>query len=174
MVIKRSLLAAGFVGTFGLATVAGVSAQSGETLAATLSEKIAEEYNLDQTKIQSLIEATQDEVSEERQAEREAAYATHLEEAVEAGTITEEQKNTLLDFRSEQQVAREALKDIEDEDQRREAHEALREAQQAFKEENSDIPFDELKPEDGEGRRGRGRRGGFGGPGSMDGAVDES
>lgn len=91
------------------------------------------------------------------QEERTAKLTERLDAAVKAGTITEAQKQSVLDFVSSQA---EPNKDATEEERKAE-HEARKAAFESFAEDNG-IPADLLKPPAGKG--GPGGTGGQGGP----------
>ena len=91
MQVKRSLLIAGAVTTLGLATTLGVSAYamsggSGET--GELVSKLAQRFNLNQAEVQAVFD-------EYRNTEREANVSEYLQELVDKGKITAEQKTLI-------------------------------------------------------------------------------
>ena len=88
MNIKQSLLITGAALTVGGASLFGVNAVSAKTTDSSLAERIASRFSIDQTEVEGVI----DEVRAERQAERLVAFSERLQEQVDAGTITAEQK----------------------------------------------------------------------------------
>jgi len=83
----------------GFMAIVGATVLTGKALAATGSRnddmvsKLAQELNLDQTKVQAAF----DKIHQERQAERQAEMSSNLDKAVKDGVITAEQKQKILD-----------------------------------------------------------------------------
>jgi hypothetical protein len=99
----------------------------------TIIQKIIDKFKLNSGEVQKVMDEAQTERQQEMKARREA----RLEEAVKAGVITEEQKQTLLNKETEWQRKQEQL----------------RQEMQDWRQ-NSGIDFQKLAP-----------YGGFGGPG---------
>lgn len=110
MEVKKKLATAGAVATIGLTSLAGIStiaAQSGVVGTSDVVEKIATTFGLKEDAVQAVF----DEVQEERQAERQTEISQHLQEAVDDGDITDEQKTLIEEKISELQVTHEAEKE---------------------------------------------------------------
>lgn len=108
-----------------------------------VAEKLVERFNLNEDEVAGVF----DEVRQERLQQRQEQIAARLDEAVEDGVITAEQKQALLDKQAEMQ----------------EKHEQLREEMKAWME-SSGIDFEALAPyKGGCGGRGFGKMRGFGG-----------
>lgn len=172
MKINKSMLVTGLVTGVTAVSVAGagvVSAQSAngnDGLIESLSTKLGLE--------QSVVKGAFDEIKSERQAEREAEAEAHLQELVDAGTITADQKTKLQEFRAEMQTLRESL---QDQDLTREEMKEATEEQRAEFEawlESEGISLEDIRPEGKDGGR-RGHRGGFrGGAAETDATAEES
>lgn len=117
----------------------------------TLVDKLAERFNLNKDEVTGVF----NELQEERQQQRQADMESKLDEAVNDGVITAEQKQVLLDKYAEMQKIQEQL------------NQKRKEMQQWM--ENSGIDFEKLAPYrigfggPGFGRLGFGRGHGFGG-----------
>jgi membrane-associated HD superfamily phosphohydrolase len=111
MNIKKSLLVAGAVTSVGLASLTGVHAVSAATDANgdSLVSKIAQKFNLNKSDVQAVF----DENKTERDAERQAEMSDQLQQAVDDGDITAEQKtlieNKLKELQSARQTEHDAL-----------------------------------------------------------------
>jgi polyhydroxyalkanoate synthesis regulator phasin len=103
MQIKKSLLIAGAVTTLGLATTLGVGAYAmgggGSGGSSELVTKIAQRFNLNQSDVQAVFD-------EYKNAEREAEISERLQELVDEGKITAEQKTLIENKLKEVQAAR--------------------------------------------------------------------
>lgn len=104
MQIKKSLLIAGAVTTLGLATTLGVGAYAmgGGGSGGGSSElvtKLAQRFNLNQSDVQAVFD-------EYRNAEREAEISERLQELVDEGKITTEQKTLIENKLKEVQATR--------------------------------------------------------------------
>lgn len=83
----------------GFMVIAGATVFTGKALAAItprndqMVSRLAQELNVDQTKIQAAF----DKIHQERQAERQAEMSANLDKAVTDGVITAEQKQKILD-----------------------------------------------------------------------------
>lgn len=73
--------------------VSSVSAQSETEPHQTIIERLAERFGVETSEVQSVF----DEVHQERQAEREAQVSERLQAAVDAGDLTAEQMQLILD-----------------------------------------------------------------------------
>ena len=136
------LLAASSVLVGGLALGSNVFAQSeGTNSFPPFLERIAEHFNLDESEVTSFME----QMHEERHEQMQERMQTHLDDKVADGTITEEQKQLLLEKHNEMQAEREQLR--QERQAEREEHRAEMEA---WAEENG-IDLESLRPEDGFG-----------------------
>lgn len=82
----------------GFLAIVGATVFTGRALAANgprddMVTRLAQELNLDQTKVQSAF----DKIHQERQAERQVEMGVNLDKAVKDGVITTEQKQKILD-----------------------------------------------------------------------------
>lgn len=148
---KRYVLAAlstiAILGSVSAVGAATVSASSTESEYPPIIEKLAEKLGLDQNQVQAAFD-------EVRQEQKEA----RLDEAVEDGDITEDQKDQILAKQDEMQTAIDEINDQElTADARREAIQTIREDVRNWADEN-DIPTYLI---------GIGGSDGIGGPGGM-------
>lgn len=107
MNIKKSLLVAGAATTIGVAGLSGLGVASAATNSNGedgLVSKIATTFNLKEADVQAVF----DEEKAERNAERQAELADRLQDAVDDGDITAEQKTLIENKLKELQTAREA------------------------------------------------------------------
>ena len=143
MKVKKSLLVAGAVASIGLAGVTSVGAVSAATNNRDdLITRIAQKFNLKEDDVEAVVEEHRTQMMEQRQTERKAQIATRLQEAVDAGDLTAEQK-TALEAKIQEHTAE---------------RQTEREEMQAWAEEQG-IDLSEIMPFGG----GRGGRNGFGG-----------
>lgn len=156
MKISKSMLAAGAVTTVAVASLAGlgtVSAQSNGN-GDGLVDKIATTFGLNNEEVQAVF----DEQKAERQVQKEENRAEHLQELVDNGTITTEQRDALETKKEEMKAAHEALKDQDlTREEMRENKEQSREEFQQWAEEQG-IDLESIKPEGGK-RGGHGPKG---------------
>lgn len=109
MQMKKSLLIAGAVTTLGLATTLGVGtyAMGGGSQNDGLITKIAQRFNLNEADVQAVFDDYKD-------SEREARISEHLQELVDEGKITAEQKTLIENKLKEVDAARDQeRKDLE-------------------------------------------------------------
>lgn len=127
-------------------------------------KKLVEKFDLDADEVNEVFE----EAREERHKKMQARKKEKLDEAVEKGKITEEQKEALLEKMDELKQELGELKDLSPEE-RREAMKEHREEIRKWCEEN-DINLKDLKP----GPNGKGMKGprGFKGGGNCEGCED--
>ena len=107
MALKKSLLIAGAVSTIGLATLAGANAATAATGQDSLVEKIATKFNLNKDEVATVFE----EYKNEKQAERQAEVSEGLQDKVDDGDITAEQKTLIENKQDELKEKREASRD---------------------------------------------------------------
>lgn len=104
---------AGTIAAVGVSGIAGVSAVSAESDTASndpmvsLVDKLVSKFNLNKDEVQSVF----DESRAEMEAQREQRQAERLQELVEVGTITAEQKTAIEAKITELKEQREANKD---------------------------------------------------------------
>lgn len=114
-----------------------VSAQSGSD---TLVEKIAGKFNLDKSEVQSVF----DEAKEERRAEQQTKLSENLQEKVDDGTITLEQKALLENKLNEMHEQRKDSKNQDlSKEERRQQRKQHRDEFKKWAEENN-IPIEVL------------------------------
>ena len=94
-------------------------------------EQLIERFNLDPGEVGEVI----DETREERHQEMEVRFEEKLNEAVEEGKITEEQKELILEKKTEMTEKREELRNLPQEE-KREAMIELRQEMKNWAEEN--------------------------------------
>ena len=134
---KKTMLGLAVAAGLGLSSVLGLTAAnaaSGEP-GNSLIDRIAERFSLNRDEVQVVF----DEFKEERQAEHQQKMEERLQQAVDEGKITEEQRTLILEKQAEMQAFFESLKDKTPEE-RKEALEQKREELKAWAEEN-DIPM---------------------------------
>lgn len=106
MQVKKSLLVTGAVATVGLASLTGIGAVSAATTGTggdSLVSKIAQKFNLKESDVQAVF----DEAKTEREAKHQAALSDHLQQLVDDGKITANQKTLIENKVTELQKARE-------------------------------------------------------------------
>ena len=92
MKLSRSMLAAGVVTTIAAASVMGIGAASAQSSSGTsIVDRIATKFNLNRDEVQSVF----DEKHEEMQAKRAEKQSTKLQELVDNGMLTADQKTAL-------------------------------------------------------------------------------
>ncbi len=108
MKLSKSMLAAGVVTTIAAASVVGIGAASAQSNSDdSIVDKIAAKFSLNRDEVQSVF----DEKHEEIEAKRDEKQATRLQELVDNGTITAEQKTALQAKLDEMEAKRDALRD---------------------------------------------------------------
>ena len=109
MHIKKTLLVVGAVtsvGLAGLATVNSVSAAT-DSNGQSLAYEIAQKFNLNEDEVQAVF----DEEQATREAEHKAEMSERLQEAVDSGDITSDQKALIENKQAELQKVRESERD---------------------------------------------------------------
>lgn len=167
MRLSKPLIAAIVTTSVGAAALLGIGIASADDTnpATSLIDRITERFSLNRDDVQAVF----DEFHEERQAEHQQKMEEHLQTAVDAGKITAEQRDLILQKMQEVQAQRESFKDLEPE-ARQEAMKNLHEELKTWAEENNiPAPFGLMGPRHkGPGPDGQmGPRGGanFDGPG---------
>jgi len=122
--------------TYGVSQLDTVSAQGGlEAGQDSLVQRLVERFNLDETEVREFFT----EHREERQEQRHQRAQERLDEAVENGTLTTDQRDALEEKHQEMQDLREANKDEWRElsaDEKHELREQHHEQMEAWAEEN--------------------------------------
>ncbi len=157
MNINSKLAVVGAVSAIAGATFIGASVASAHDNngGQELVSKVAEQFNLSEDEVQAVFDDYREERHAEHEAEREEARATHLQELVDEGVITEEQRSELEAFAEEHHAKMEELRDQDlSRSEIRDAMEALRDEMEAWAEAEG-LDIDDLRPEDGPGH-GRG------------------
>lgn len=160
MKLSKSMLAAGVVTTIAVAGVAGIGAASAHSNGNdTMVDRIATKFGLNRDEVQTVFNDQREEMHEQR----EERNATRLQELVDDGTLSAEQKTALEAKHEEMETAREALRDQNL--SREEMREQMETSREEFKTwaESQGIDIDDIRPE-GMGNR-QGPRGQFGGQG---------
>jgi competence protein ComGC len=155
MKLSKSMLAAGVVTTVAIASVAGIGAASAHSNGNdSIVDRIATKFNLNREEVQTVF----DEQHEKMEAERKQEQETRLQELVDNGTLTEEQKTALQAKREEMHAKMEALRDQDLTHE--EIHTQMETAREEFKTwaESQGIDLSTIHPE---GMGHRGPRGGF-------------
>jgi hypothetical protein len=103
--INKQLVAVGALAAVSLAGITGLGVASAETSgSSSLVEKLATKFNLKKEDVQAVF----DEEKTAREAERQAEFSERLQDKVEDGEITAEQKTLIENKLKEQHAAREA------------------------------------------------------------------
>jgi polyhydroxyalkanoate synthesis regulator phasin len=105
----------------------------------SLVQKLVERFNLNADEVQEVF----DEVREEKHQETEIRFEERLNQAIEEGKISQEQKELILAKREEMRQKQEEMKDLSFEE-RQAAMEKHREEMESWAEENGidlDLPF---------------------------------
>lgn len=163
MNLKVNVAAAAIaVGVTG-AVLLGVNTVGAQSNGNSLVEKIASRFSLDESEVQAVF----DEHKEERHVQRQEKMSEHLQELVDNGTITTEQKALI---ETEQQKLQDAMDELRpddrsaiSEDEREALHDeiyALRESFESTLEDNG-IDLNTIRPEHGRHKGGMGRGGNF-------------
>lgn len=97
----------------------------------SIVQRIAERFNLDESEVQQVF----DEAHEDRHQMMKEHRIEHLDEAMENGDITAEQKQAILDKHNEMKTNMEELKDLTHEE-RHEAMQALHKEMQQWLDDN--------------------------------------
>lgn len=143
----------------GAATLIGtgsvMAAQS--TTGTSLVDKIASHFNLNKADVQKVF----DENRAEMDAQRTQAESTRLQKAVDAGTITSEQKDQIVAKQAELKSFMESLKDKTVDERRTAMSTKMNELKQWAS--NNKIPENLLRPLGGHGGRGHSEDMGQGG-----------
>lgn len=109
MSVKKSLLAASVITTITAGSLLGVSAVSAQSAdgQSSLIDKIVAKFNLNRDEVESVFEEQRDEMK----AEAATDLSERLQERVDDGDITAEQKTLIEEKAQEIQAAREAEQD---------------------------------------------------------------
>lgn len=143
MKIKYIIIPAAAIGLIGTATLLGVSAAQAEDIAdepPPIVQMIAEHFNLDQ-----------DEVASVFQQERETRRQEHLDNLVEDGVLTEEQRDLLEAKQDEMKEERDAIRDADlTPEEQHDAMQELHDEMETWAEENGiDLPMEGFGPRGG-------------------------
>ena len=156
MKLTKGIVSAGVITAVAAGSVVGVSAVNAHGDGSNkdeLIDRIAADAGVDRETIEASFTAHR----EEMKAEREAAKDAHLDNLVEDGTLTAEQREALEARFEERKEAMQALK--ESGASREEIRSAKQESREEFKAwaEEQGINLEDVKPE-GQGFGGRGHR----------------
>lgn len=156
MKVSKKMIVPAMAFTILGASVVGMSSVNAQSKSDSLAEKIASKFNLSQDEVQAVV----DESKQEHMADRQAKKTERLQEKVNDGTLTAEQK-TLLEARFTQM--QEERMQFRDQDLTREERQTQmkqkRDELKSWAEENN-IPIDELQSGGG---MGHGKHNRFGG-----------
>ena len=125
-----SVITLGMLTLAGIYSVKSISAQEADNYPPII-QKLVERFGLNADEVKKVFE----EEREEGRARNQEHFEERLDQAVEEGKITEEQKQAILDKHAEMQAKHESLKDLSFEE-RQEALKTMREEMQAWAEEN--------------------------------------
>ena len=133
---KKKMLAAA-IASLGIASVVGVGTVAAQEASGTsLAEKIATQFNLNKDEVQKVIDSDH----AERHAEMQKRAEERLQEAVDAGKLTSEQKDKIVakmkELESNRESKREEMKN-KTEEERRAAMKAERDELKKWAEENN-------------------------------------
>jgi polyhydroxyalkanoate synthesis regulator phasin len=148
------MLAAGVVTTIAAASVMGIGAASAQSSSGTsIVDRIATKFNLNRDEVQSVF----DEKHDEMQANRAEKQSTKLQELVDNGTLTADQKTALQAKQEEMHSAMESLRDqnLSREEMRTKMEDGRTEFEAWAKDQGIDL--ESIRPEGG---MGMGHRGG--------------
>ena len=81
-----------------------------------LVQKLVDRFSLNEEEVKTVFEESR----QEHQAQRQASYEANLDQAVEAGILTQDQKNALLEKKSELRADRGQFKDLSSEEKQEE------------------------------------------------------
>lgn len=153
MNIKRSILGMSALAVVAGGTLFGVSiaSASSDTPRDDLVQKLAESFNVSEDEVQAVF----DEHHEEMQADRNEKFSTHLQELVDASTITAAQKTYLLDHHKATQDKLDKLRDSDA--SRATIHAAMETAKDEIKNwaDEQGIDLADIRPEGRPERHGR-------------------
>ena len=153
MKLHKNMLAAGVVTTVAAGSLLGVSMASAQTSdgGTSIVDRIASTFNLNRDDVQNVF----DEQRQERHEQMEQKHEEHLQQLVEDGTITSEQKDDLEAKHEEMRTLRESLKDQDL--TREEMRNKMQEARSEFEAwaEDQGIDLESIRPEGKDGMRGR-------------------
>lgn len=109
MAVKHKVVAGGAVLAVIATSLAGFSTVSAQGNAddVSLAEKIASKFNLDQGEVKAVFEENRS----AREAERQAEISDRLQQAVDDGDITADQKKLIEQKQQQLEDARDAMKD---------------------------------------------------------------
>jgi hypothetical protein len=93
MNVKRNVMIAGAIATVGIASLGSLGVASAQSNSSndSLVDKIATKFNLNKEDVQTVV----DEYHKDRQTERQAELSERLQQAVDSGDITSEQKTLI-------------------------------------------------------------------------------
>lgn len=134
-------------GSYGASTV--FASSNNQFKGGDLVQRLVDHFNLNQDEVDQVVSQFRD----EQQQEREQEVQANLSEAVQNGTITEEQKNLILQKHSEIQNKMEALRDSDPETRRTQMREVQDEMRQWAAENGIDMSFMRPEREDKGGMR---------------------
>lgn len=142
----KQLIAAGIIGTVGIAGLTTFGIANAETAKNTesnpmssLVDKIASTFHLDKSKVQEVFDTERT----ERDTAREQRQATRLQALVDDGTITATQKSAIetkmKEMKAEREANKDGLKDLTDEERKAKMDEKRTALETWAKEQNLDL-----------------------------------
>jgi hypothetical protein len=142
----KQIIAAGIVGTVGIAGLTTFGIANAETSSNTsdgpmssLVEKIANTFNLDRSKVQEVFDTDRT----ERETEREAEQAERLQALVDDGTITAAQKTAIeakiKEMKAERDANKDAMKDLTNDERKAKMDEKRKALETWAKEQGLDL-----------------------------------
>lgn len=146
---KKTLLIGAIVAALGAGalgvgtTLAAEEGRENPEFVSELVTAIAEKFDLDPEAVQEVFDEQAESHREEMQAQHEQAFEDRLAQAVEDGTLTEDQVDLILAKRDEMKAYAESLKDLEPEERK----EAMKEQMEELKDwaEENDIPMEYVR-----------------------------
>lgn len=130
----------------------GLAAAASDSTSTGLADKLAAKFNLDKNEVQQAI----DQDHQEREARREDRYAQRLDDEVQAGRLTQEQKDKLLakhqELKAQRSENRDAFRTMTPEARKTEKDKKKAELEQWAQ--DNGVPSEYLMP--GAGGRGMG------------------
>jgi hypothetical protein len=161
---KKQLISAAIVtvlaGGIGLSTVSNVSAQQDQKDGGdSIAQRIATKFNLNKDEVKAEIDAQHEEDHTAREAEMKQNRETQLQELVDSGKITADQKTAIIAKEDETHTKMEELRNNgKTREENKEAHKALHDEFKTWVE-SQNISMDDIRPADGPEGMGRGHHG---------------
>jgi len=135
MNINSKLVAVAAVSAITGATFLGVNAASAQTSDQSLASRIAEKFSINEGEVQSVVDEFKSERQMDRQEDRQEKHAERLQDLVDDGTLTDDQRTSLQEFGERRQDSIRELRDQNlSREEIREAMEGLRQEVEAWAE----------------------------------------